>query len=85
MYNRQSLNRVHDKIHKNTNNTKSESTKQEHIIVDYIKQYGSIRKIIVEDTLGVKTSRVKEILNSLSNKQALKISGFGPPIKYILK
>lgn len=62
-----------------------ELTEQEQIIVDYIKQYGSIRRIVVEDILEVKNTRAKEILNSLLSKQIIKTIGSGPSIKYVFK
>lgn len=65
------------------NQNNYELTEQEQIIVDYIKQYGSIRRIVVEDILGVKNTRAKEILNSLLTKKIIKAIGSGPSIKYV--
>ncbi len=72
-------------ININQNNNETELTEQEQIIVDYIKQYGSIRRIVVEDILEVKNTRSKEILSSLLKKQIIKVIGSGPTTKYILK
>lgn len=69
----------------NQNNNGIELTEQEQIIVDYIKQYGSIRRIVVEDILEVKNTRSKEILSSLLKKQIIKVVGSGPTTKYIPK
>lgn len=68
-----------------TTTSNSNLTEQEQSIVDYIKQYGSIRRIVVEDILEVKNTRAKEILNSLLSKQIIKVIGSGPSIKYVLK
>ncbi|MCM1130407.1 MAG: putative DNA binding domain-containing protein [Roseburia sp.] len=74
---------TNNSIHHNKNIM--ELTEQEQIIVDYIKQYGSIRRIVVEDILEIKNTRAKEIINSLLNKQIIKSIGSGPSIKYVLK
>lgn len=59
-------------------------TEQELKIVNYLKQYGSIRRIIVEDILDIKPTRAKEILSEMQNKNIIKLEGSGPSTKYIL-
>lgn len=59
-------------------------TEQELKIVNYLKQYGSIRRIIVEDILDIKPTRAKEILSEMQNKNIIKSEGSGPSTKYIL-
>ena len=59
-----------------------ELTEQEQIIVNFINEHGSIRRITVEDLLDVKVSRAKEILSTLVGKNVLYIEGNGPSAKY---
>ncbi len=59
-------------------------TEQETIIINYIKQYGSIRRVTVEDILNVKDSRANEILKSLLDKKLLKQEGKARALKYTL-
>lgn len=59
-------------------------TEQELKIVNYLKQYGSIRRIIVEDILDIRPTRAKEILSEMQNKNIIKLEGSGPSTKYIL-
>lgn len=61
-----------------------ELTEQEQKIVDYIKQYGSIRRIVVEDILELKTSRAAELLSKMVNKGIIKKTGNNKDVKYIL-
>ncbi|MCM1556093.1 MAG: putative DNA binding domain-containing protein [Anaeroplasma bactoclasticum] len=63
----------------------SNLTEQEQIIVDYIKQYGFIRRIVVEDILEVKTSRSAELLKNLVDKNILLTQGKTKTLKYKLK
>ena len=57
-------------------------TEQEQIIVNFINEHGSIRRITAKDLLDVKVSRAKEILSSLVDKNILYIEGNGPSAKY---
>ena len=59
-----------------------ELTEQEQIIVNFINEHGSIRRITVEDLLDVKVSRAKEILSTLVGKNVLYIEGNVPSAKY---
>ena len=59
-----------------------ELTEQEQIIVNFINEHGSIRRITVEDLLDVKISRAKEILSTLVGKNVLYIEGNVPSAKY---
>lgn len=68
----------------NQNNNEIELTEQEQIIVDYIKQYGSIRRIVVEDILGIKQRRANLILSVLVEKGIIKSIGNTSNLKYIL-
>ena len=59
-------------------------TEQEQKIVNYLKQYGSIRRIVVEDILDIKNTRAKDIINSLIAKGIIVDVGSGPATKYVL-
>lgn len=63
----------------------SNSTEQEQVIIDYIKQYGSIRRIVVEDILGVKQRRANIILTEMLDKKIIISEGVNKGIKYKLK
>lgn len=62
----------------------SDLSKQEQIIINYIKQYKSIRRSTVEDILDVKKTRASIIINSLIEKNLIKNVGSGPSSKYVL-
>ncbi len=70
---------------KETKTIKSEElTEQKQKIVGYIKQYGSIRRIVVEDILDLKTSRAAELLSKMVDKGIIKKTGNNKDVKYIL-
>lgn len=58
---------------------------QEKQIVDYLKQYGTIRRIVVEDILEVKERRANDILKMLVEKRVIVSEGSARSIKYRLK
>ncbi|MCM1557159.1 MAG: hypothetical protein NC087_06455 [Anaeroplasma bactoclasticum] len=60
-------------------------TEQEQIIVDYIKQYGFIRRSTVEDILGIKQRRANTIINDLISKNIIIRNGINKNMKYHLK
>ena len=59
-------------------------TEQETKVIEYLKQYNSIRRIVVEDILDIKNTKAKEVINSLIAKGLVKAVGTGPATKYIL-
>ncbi len=67
-----------------TKSIDSNLTEQEQIIVDYIKQYGFIRRSTVEDILGIKERRANVILKELVSKKVLRLEGKTKTIKYYL-
>jgi hypothetical protein len=60
-------------------------TEQERTIVNFIKEHGSIRRIVVEDILDVGNTRAKQIITSLIEKDIVISEGKGPSVKYKLK
>ena len=60
-------------------------TEQEQKIVNYLKQYGFIRRSTVEDILDVGNTRAKQIITSLIEKDIVMSEGKGPSVKYKLK
>lgn len=60
-------------------------TEQEQKIVNYLKQYGFIRRSTVEDILDVGNTRAKHIITSLIEKDIVMSEGKGPSVKYKLK
>lgn len=59
-------------------------TEQETKVIEYLKQYNSIRRVVVEDILDIKNTKAKEVINSLIAKGLVKADGTGPATKYIL-
>lgn len=67
------------------NQNNYELTEQEETIIDYIKQYGFIRRSTVEDILGVKTTRAYELLKLMVSKNLILQEGNNKSIKYHIK
>lgn len=58
---------------------------QEEIIVEYLKNNDSITRCIVEKMLNISTSRAKEIIKSMIDKNIIESCGMGKKTYYILK
>ena len=45
---------------------------------------GFIRRIVIEDILGIKKTRATEVINGMIEKKIIKLIGVGSQCKYIL-
>jgi len=58
---------------------------QEEQLIDYLKKYNKISRIIVEQILNVSKTRANDILGQMVNKKIIAKQGTGKSINYVLK
>ena len=58
---------------------------QEEKIVEYLKKNNKINRNIVEQLLDISSTRAKNILNNMCEKELIEMIGSGKNIMYVLK
>lgn len=61
-----------------------DNVSQEDIIIDYLKEYGEINRVKVEEILNVSTTRAKTIIKKMVDNKLIKANDTGRNTSYIL-
>lgn len=61
-----------------------DNVSQEDIIIDYLKEYGEINRVKVEEILNVSTTRAKTIIKKMVDNRLIKANDTGRNTSYIL-